>query len=93
MQVIWQGKNEGGPIGGTDSMDIVIYAGRSSRCMEGKRAGRAGSSGARIFGRNKEGVWWRRGGVGKGCRAEKARTRRKNNGGVHIRIQEGGKRE
>ena len=48
MQVIWQGKNDRGPIGETDSMDIIIYAGRSSRYMEENRAGRTRSRGARI---------------------------------------------
>ena len=41
-------KMKGAPIGRTDSMDIVIHARRSSRCIEGKRAGRTRSRGARI---------------------------------------------
>jgi len=70
----------------------VAYAGRSSRCMEGKYVGGTRGRGIRIrngrgvSSRNKEGVWRRGGRVGKGSGVKKAGTRRENDGGICARV-------
>ena len=40
-----------------------------------------------------EGIWRRRGGVGKGSRIEEVGARREDNGGVCSAVQEGSKRK
>jgi len=87
-------KMRGGASGGTDSVGAVACARRSSRCVEGKCVG--GTKGRRIriqdsrgvSSRNKEGVWRKRGGVGKGSRVKKAGAGRKNDGRICVRVQE-----
>ena len=80
-------------------MDIIIYAGRVSRCVKRECDGRIRSSGVRIqvSGRNfdkfKKGVWGRRRGVGEGSGAEKIGARRKDNGRICTGVQKSSKRK
>ena len=59
-------------------MGIVICAGRGSRCVKGKCVGGTGGRRVRIRNsrevpsRDKEGVWWRRGGISEGSGVKKA---------------------
>ena len=63
MQVIWEGKDEGGAISRADPMDVVLYTEGDSRCVKRECTGKTRSIGVRIQdnGRissgNKERVW------------------------------------
>ena len=80
-------------------MDLVICVGRDSRCTERKCDGGIGGResrirvGGRIFDMFKEGIWGRRRRVSEGGGVEKIGARRKDDGKVRSRIQEGSKRK
>jgi len=88
MQAIYQNEVEREHGGRTDTMGVDICARRISRCVEGEcdggiRSGGGGIGvGRRIFYNIKEGIWRRRGRVGKGSRVEEVGARRKDDGGV-----------
>jgi len=99
MQVVFKDEDERGNSGGTSAVGSLVCIERISRYMEGKCDGRIRNrgngvrDGGGIFDSFKKGIQQRRGGIGKGGGVEKVRTRRKDNGGVYTRIQEGGKRK
>ena len=80
-------------------MDLVISARRDSRCVKRKCDGGVGGRESRIqvsgrfFDMFKEGIRGRRRRVGEGSGIEKIRARRKDNGKICSRIQEGCKRK
>jgi len=98
MLVIFENEDERGNSRRMGAMGPLICTRRVSRDMEGKRYGRIGNRGDGV--RNGRGtfdsvekrIWWRGEGISKGSRIEKVGARRKNDGGVHTRIQESSKR-
>ena len=94
MQAIYKDEDEGDTTEGTSPMGIILYVREISRCVERKCIRRPGDRGIRIqinrgvSSRNKEGVWRRRGGIGKSSQTKKAGAREENNERICPRIQE-----
>ena len=91
MSVIFENKDERGNSRRISAMGPLVCTGRVSRHMEEKHYERIGNRGdgvrdcGEIFNSFEEGI-------GEGSRIEEVGARRKNNGRVCTRIQEGSKR-
>ena len=98
MSVIFENENERDNSRRTGVMGPLVCTGRASRHMEEKhyRRIRNREDGVQncggIFDSFEKEIWQRGGGIGEGSGIKKVGARRKNDGGVCARVQEGSKR-